>query len=613
VATDPEFARQLRKEGQFLARLEHPRIVLVYDMDVSHDPPYIVMEYVEGGDLRKLLDQGPLPVERAVQIMLDVLEALTHAHGQGVIHRDIKPSNILLDSDGRAKVSDFGLGHITEGVSKSWARLESVRSGSGGTSGTLKYMSPEQFDPSILKGEPLDHRSDLYSVGIVFYEMLTGEFPSGLRPALPSEERPEIPAGFDEVFLKCTAGRRDGRYASAESTVAEMRRVWRGEAVELKDVSNGEEKRAAIERLVWVLATRARALQGGGSGTVVAARERAIVAFEALKSLGEIYPEDPTCATLIREAVAAYRDWVRLDQENPDAWQGLAECYEYSLQSKEAIPVWEEAIRLRPNDPGLRTGLAKTSYSLERYGDSLAALQQAVRLAPRDADVRVQIARTLVALDRRKQAIAEFRKAVALRPLDAEIHAELGDVYRLLGRDRRAIAAYREALRLYPAHWWARFSLYLLYRRRRPHDAIQVCEEGTRRGDTSERARWFHELGEIYTEDLRDYERAITAYKEAIDLEPDEYEHCVGLGNALIEAGRAAEGLRAYEKAVEVAEKAAAVGDMLSAALAHYELGEAHLRVGNRDGALAQLAILRSMDEEWYERLKEKLGEPSGD
>jgi len=162
IATDPEFARQLRKEGQFLARLRYARIVEVYDMDVEHDPPYIVMEYVEGGDLRKLLGRGPLPVERAVQIMLDVLEALEHAHSKGVIHRDIKPSNILLDSDGRAKVSDFGLGRIIEEASMSAAMGRSLLSGSeaasGLISGTLRYMSPEQLEPRLLEGGKLDHR-----------------------------------------------------------------------------------------------------------------------------------------------------------------------------------------------------------------------------------------------------------------------------------------------------------------------------------------------------------------------------------------------------------------------------------------------------------------------
>ncbi len=228
VATDPEFARQLRKEGQFLARLEHPRIVLVYDMD-------------------KLLDQGPLPVEQAVQIMLEVLEALEHAHDQGVIHRDIKPSNILLDSDGRAKVSDFGLGHIAEDVSKSWARLESMRSGSSTTSGTLKYMSPEQLDPNLLKGGKMDGRSDLYSLGLVFYEMLTGEFPVGLRPLLPSEVRSEITVGHDEVFVRCTAGRRTERFASAEEVAHAIGSV-RGASRETRDREQAEAEGAGMPK-----------------------------------------------------------------------------------------------------------------------------------------------------------------------------------------------------------------------------------------------------------------------------------------------------------------------------------------------------------------------------
>jgi len=221
IPTDPELVRQLRREGRVLARLQHPRIVLVYDMDVEHDPPYIVMEYVEGGDLRQRLEEGPLPVERAVQITLDVLEALEHAHNQGVIHRDIKPSNILLDSNGRAKVSDFGLGKVVQDVTffatqskgdDTHATVQSVRSGR--LMGTFKYMSPEQLNPSLLEGGELDHRSDLYSLGLVFYEILTGEFPAaGWEP--PSNLNHSIAPALDDVVQTLLSRRRAQRYADA--------------------------------------------------------------------------------------------------------------------------------------------------------------------------------------------------------------------------------------------------------------------------------------------------------------------------------------------------------------------------------------------------------------
>jgi tetratricopeptide (TPR) repeat protein len=226
IAIDPAYARYLRQEGRAVGRLHHPRIVAIHHMDVDHDPPYLVMEYLPGGDLRHLLSQGPLPVARAAQIMCDVLEALEYAHSHGVIHRDIKPGNILLDEEGRAKLSDFGLGRVVEETSRSWGRVESMRSGSGETTGTLRYMSPEQLDPGLLQDGPLDHRTDLYSLGLVFCEMLTGELPIGTAPEPPSEARPGVPPEFDAIFRTLTQGRRERRYQDAQKTAAALCVVW---------------------------------------------------------------------------------------------------------------------------------------------------------------------------------------------------------------------------------------------------------------------------------------------------------------------------------------------------------------------------------------------------
>jgi serine/threonine protein kinase len=275
IATNPEFIRELRKEGIALARLHHPRIVEIHDMDVESNPPYVVMEYVSGGDLRQLISKGPLPVERAAEIMHDLLEALEHAHSQSVIHRDIKPGNILLDSDGHAKVSDFGLGRLVALESASGSQAASLGSRSGGSAGTLQYMSPEQLDPSRLGQEQLDHRSDLYSAGLVFYEMLTGELPAGVRPRMPSQMLP-VPVEIDRVIERCLAGARRERYPTARAVItalhAALEKPLQKPIVDLppdpprppEPAASGWPRALAIVGILVLMIWGVKALRGGG-------------------------------------------------------------------------------------------------------------------------------------------------------------------------------------------------------------------------------------------------------------------------------------------------------------------------------------------------------------
>lgn len=221
IPTDPQFVRHLQREGTAIHGLRDPHIVRALDMDPYADPPYLIMEYVDGPSLRGLICQHPqgLPVEAAVAVLYAVLGALDVAHRAGIIHRDIKPENILIGGGGdtarltpeRVKVGDFGLGRIPD------ADVSMRQSGSisldaaGRLSGTIAYMSPEQRD-----GAELDARSDLYAVGLVLFEMLTGVLPQGSE--LPSAVKPDLPRWLDRVFERCYT-RRDKRFASA----AEMR------------------------------------------------------------------------------------------------------------------------------------------------------------------------------------------------------------------------------------------------------------------------------------------------------------------------------------------------------------------------------------------------------
>jgi serine/threonine protein kinase len=178
VGHDPEFAERFTREARALARLSHPNIVTVYDFGQTDCFCYFLMEFIDGATLRHLLAEGKLAPREALAIVPQVCEALQYAHDQGVVHRDIKPENILLDKAGHVKIADFGLARLV-GTDPGSRRLTQPRE----VMGTPHYMAPEQVE----KPQFVDHRADIYSLGVVFYEMLTGELPLG-RFASPSQK-----------------------------------------------------------------------------------------------------------------------------------------------------------------------------------------------------------------------------------------------------------------------------------------------------------------------------------------------------------------------------------------------------------------------------------------
>ncbi len=224
VPTDPQYVRNLQREGVAIHGLKHPNIVRAIDLDPYGDPPYFIMEYVNGPSLRQVIDhyKKDFPISSAMAIMQGVLQGLTAAHGDGLVHRDIKPANILLNvaieslaaiSESSVKVTDFGLGQVCGVTTQSMMQSGSLHAGDGANvAGTLAYMSPEQKE-----GREVDARSDLYSCGIVLFEMLTGVRPVGGEK--PSTLRPEVPAHLDDVFSRCYA-RRDARFVSATDMLA---------------------------------------------------------------------------------------------------------------------------------------------------------------------------------------------------------------------------------------------------------------------------------------------------------------------------------------------------------------------------------------------------------
>jgi len=219
IPTDPQYVRNLQREGVAIHGLVHPNIVRPIGFDPYAETPYLVMEYVPGTSLRPLVQQKKLSVGDAVAVMRQVLTGLAYAHKQGVTHRDVKPENILIHerafrdgfgSEGVVKVTDFGLGKAAAATSmNSIAYSASMNSPEGrDIAGTLDYMAPEQRG-----GLDVGPRADLYACGVVLYEMLTGERPAGTD--VPSELNPSVPRYLDGVFRRSYA-RLDKRFNSAE-------------------------------------------------------------------------------------------------------------------------------------------------------------------------------------------------------------------------------------------------------------------------------------------------------------------------------------------------------------------------------------------------------------
>jgi hypothetical protein len=206
LAAIPGFAERFTREGQVLARLSHPHIVTVHDFGERDGFWFLIMEHVDGVNLRQAMRAGRFTPEQALEVIPAICDALQFAHGQGVLHRDIKPENLLLDAKGGIKIADFGIAKILGEEADGGMLLTQ----SGAKLGTAPYMAPEQIE----KPASVDHRADIYSLGAVFYEMLTGELPLG-RFAAPSELA-GVGGGMDAVVFRALEKERARRQQSAE-------------------------------------------------------------------------------------------------------------------------------------------------------------------------------------------------------------------------------------------------------------------------------------------------------------------------------------------------------------------------------------------------------------
>jgi serine/threonine protein kinase len=214
AASDTGFAERFTREARALARLNHSSIVAVYEYGQTSGIPYFIMEYVEGPNLREIERSSRLSPRDALRIVQQICDALQFAHEEGVVHRDIKPENILLDQKGRVKIADFGIAKIM-GQTGSASALTGIRD----VVGTPSYMAPEQRESPQL----VDHRADIFSLGVVFYELLTGELPVGKFN--PPSQKAQVDVRIDEVVLRALAKEPERRYQHVVDLKTDVARI----------------------------------------------------------------------------------------------------------------------------------------------------------------------------------------------------------------------------------------------------------------------------------------------------------------------------------------------------------------------------------------------------
>ncbi|MBL8133241.1 MAG: serine/threonine protein kinase [Anaerolineae bacterium] len=230
LVNDPHFIESFEREAQIIAKLDHPNIVPVFDYADYQGNRYLVMKFIEGISLQTALEDGPIELADIRRVTAAMASALDYAHGQGVLHRDIKPSNIMIDRRGTPYLGDFGLAQAIEDSETS-----------GRIVGTPAYISPEQATP----GEAVDDRADLYSLGVVLYQLVVGRVPfrgtsvaeiihkhRAEQPPLPSSLNPEIPRSVDAMLLKALAKKPDHRYDTGEEMVAAFEEALRSAGID---------------------------------------------------------------------------------------------------------------------------------------------------------------------------------------------------------------------------------------------------------------------------------------------------------------------------------------------------------------------------------------------
>jgi serine/threonine protein kinase/TolA-binding protein len=520
VGRDPAFAERFAREARALARLSHRNIVAIHDAGQAAEYYYFVMEYVAGANLRELIRSRQIEPQQALAIVQQLCDALSYAHSIGVVHRDIKPENILVDRAGNVKIADFGLAKLV-GADIPDASL----TGSEQVMGTWRYMAPEQLEGS----RDVDHRADIYSLGVVFYELLTGEVPMGrFRP--PSE-KVQVDVRVDEVVLKSLEREPERRYQHASQVKTDVERCSSTPAQ--TSPSQGrwvrQENRAGRRQLArfvlfaggitmatilvlfagWMLTAETRPPAVGASATL--SESERIERAEVLTGDGwslwqqQKYPQ----------AIRKFEEATALDPHSANAWNGLGWASFNSGRTDEGIAAFEKAVELEPDHPAALNGLGQAYYA---YGEFSKAEKYFLKAAPQASAAAYGLGKLYLLTGKYENAEKWLQKAIGDAPNDPALQQMLA-----AAQDKKLPDTLRTQLA--------------------PAGKQKAMSPATARG-------WqqFNE-GKMRTAEL--------AFRRALAKDPEDAAALNGLGFCLLTSGKWAEAKRYFEKCLEVEPEAA--------------------------------------------------------
>ena len=610
IAASPEGLSRLEQEARALAALDHPNIVTVYAVEEAGDLHFLAMEFLHGRTLDTMIPENGLTLERLLDLAVPVADALAAAHERGIVHRDLKPRNIMVTGDGRAKILDFGIAEVQRPPSRKTSGDTATFSGLSVVEGTLPYMSPEQA-----QGRPVDRSSDVFSLGVILYEMATGRRPfagdtvaalvtSILKdePDPPSAHRPEIPPELDRIVGQCLDKDPAKRFAST----LDLRKAL--DSLRHLDEITARASDASVAVLPFVDLSRERDQEyfcEGVAAEIIAALAR--VAGIRLASRTSSFRFRGTSLdsreiarrlrvrALLEGSVRKAGDRLRVTAELIDGATGFALWSEtYDRKLADVFDIQEEIARSIAE--ALKVTLSRDEN--EALGQPSTSDVQAYDQYLRGRKFYYQYRRRGVEL-----ALEMFQRAIEIDPSYARAWAGVADCYcyfylyvaRVPGNIQRAEAASRRALELDPelaaaqASWGVALSTS-----GRASEAAEAFEKAIRLDPGLFEARYFYARHSFANGDLK---RAARLYEEAEALRPEDYQCPTLVAQIYSDLGWAEKAVAAHRRGLRKAEEVLRLHP--DDTRARYMGANALLVLGERERGLewARAAIAQEPDE----------------